>query len=83
MKERIRLISALIVVIFTVTLLEIGAFSLRTNVHLYFFLLLQIALGFLVATFLVVVSGKRDNPENVIRPRPRRQRRYPWFEPPR
>jgi len=78
-----RFVSAIIITAFIGTLIEIGALQLLTRMHPYNFLLLQIAIGFLVVTFLVVVSRKRDNRENVIHPKPRRQRRYPWFETPR
>lgn len=80
-----RFISAIIITVFIGTLIEIGTLALLTQMHPYIFLLLQIAIGFLTVTFLVVVY-KQDSRENVIHPLsrgPRRQRRYPWFEPPR
>ena len=78
-----KLIGAIIITAFIGTLIEIGALQLLTRMHPYNFLLLQIAIGFLVVIFLVVVLKKQDNRENMIRPQHRRQRRYPWFEPPR
>ncbi len=78
-----RFISAIIITAFIGTLIEISALLLLTKMHPYNFLLLQIAIGFLVVTFLVVVLKKQNNRENMIRPQQRRQRRYPWFEPPR
>lgn len=78
-----RLIGALIITVFVGTLVEIGGIILLAKMHPYNFLLLQLAIGFLAVTFLVVVSRKLDNRKNVIHPQPRRQRRYPWFEPPR
>ena len=78
-----RFVSAIIITAFIGTLIEIGALQLLTRMHPYNFLLLQIAIGFLVVIFLVVVLKKQDNRENMIRPQQRRQRRYPWFEPPR
>ncbi|KKW18490.1 MAG: hypothetical protein UY60_C0010G0007 [Parcubacteria group bacterium GW2011_GWB1_50_9] len=78
-----RFISAIIVTAFIGTLLEINTLVLLTRMHPYKFLLLQIAIGVSFVIFLVVAYKRGNNPENVIHPKPRRQRRYPWFEPPR
>ena len=77
-KPRI-IISIIVIAGFGGTLMEIIRFLL--NAHTSY--IMHGVVGLFVGAFLVAAFRELNRRTNVIRPHQRRQRRYPWFEPPR